>query len=420
MPTINELKLQRGQLGTQANALITAVGCTKDQRAQATKLLDEADGITSQIVLMERAVTLEAENRQIPATPRPNPAGEPGNDEARDATHARKYRNSFEVYMRFGEKALTAEDRTVLGLGSRAVSKRAITLSGGEKRDITVGASGNYIVPQEFYNELISAKKFIGALQTNVHKKVTPGNGAPMKIGFENDTANTITVIGENTTVTETDPTLSGVIASTDTLATLIKVSRQELDDSAFDLPALFRDRIGKRYARGLENFIANGDGFNIASLVTSITQNYTTVANTGPVYDDFVNCEAQLDPEYEKGAKWFMTKSTRNWVWGLLDTLGRPIFPQNPQTGMVDHIINYPIELSAYLNNYTVKTVPSVVFGDLDEGYLLRTDGEMTIQRLDERYADELMVGFLGYTRVGGNYLDAGTHPVVGMQTHA
>jgi HK97 family phage major capsid protein len=251
-----------------------------------------------------------------------------------------------------------------------------------------------------------------------VKRKTTPGNGAPMKIGFENDTANTLVVVAENTTVTESDPTLSGIIQSTDTLASLIKVSRQELADSGFDLNALFRDRLGKRYLRGLENYIAVGDGANIQSIApTTFT---TTTAATGPTYPDFVACENLLDVAYEVDAAWYMSKPTRNYVMGLLDTLNRPLFLPNPQTGMLDQILGYDIRLTPYLPSATTAAAYGVIFGDASEGYLLRDDGELTIQRLDERYADQLMVGFLAYTRAGGNVTDAGTHPLVGMKTHA
>ena len=419
--TIPEMKLKRGQLGTEAHKILTTVGCTSEQRAVAQKMLDEADALTVQIDLTERAAKIESESREIVRVPRPGVGAGDGEGATDDDAAARAYRNAFEVYTRFGMGELKPEERAILGRGVRSNGANARSIMvGGEKRDITVAGTGNYIVPQEFYNELISAKKFIGALTANVKRKTTAGNGAPMKIGFENDTANTIIVVAEDTTVTEADPTLSGVIAQTDTLATLIKVSRQELADSAFDLTALFRDRLGKRYARGLENFIANGDTSNIASLIGSITTYTTTAANTGPTYADFVACETQLDVAYEPNAAWYFSKATRNYVMGLLDTLNRPLFLPNPQTGMLDQILGYPIKLSAYIPNANVATNFGVVFGDLNEGYLLRDDGEMTVQRLDERYADQLMVGFLAYTRVGGNYLDAGTHPIVGMKTHA
>ena len=55
MPTIHDLNLRRGQCGMQAQKLLTAPGCTTEQRAEAARLLDEADGITEQIDLLDRA-----------------------------------------------------------------------------------------------------------------------------------------------------------------------------------------------------------------------------------------------------------------------------------------------------------------------------------------------------------------------------
>jgi HK97 family phage major capsid protein len=418
MPTINEMKLRRGQCGTQAHQLLTKPGCTTAQRTEAELLLNEADGLTQQITLQERSDRLTGLNRTMPpAPPRPNPGA--GNGDEDEPARNTPYKNAFEVYMRGGERALRDAERGLLMQGQRQF-ERNVVIIGGEKRDLTVGATGNYVVPQEFYNELIGAKKYIGALFGSVKHKTTPGNGAPMKIGFENDTANTIVVVAENTTVTESDPTLSGIIQSTDTLATLIKVSKQELADSGFDLNALFRDRLGKRFLRGVENFIANGDGANIASLVAGVTSFATTAAPAGPTFLDYVACQSLLDIAYEPNAAWYMSKPTRNYTMGLLDSLGRPLFLPNPQTGMLDQILGFPIRLTPYLPSGTTAGQLGVIYGDLEENYLLRTDGEMTIQRLDERYADQLMVGFLAYVRAGGNVTDAGTHPSVGLKTHA
>lgn len=439
--TKSELQLKRGQLGTEASRvlqeaslLVAKSGRTKEETARAKELrlqgatmLDEADSITEQISLLDRSDKLETEQRAIPAQNRPNPGSE--EPAARDAASDKLLNNAVEVYLRFGETGVasmcTPDERTAFARGRRDTPARAIVI-GGERRDITVAGTGSYIVPQEFYPELIAGKKFIGQITGSVRKKVTAGNGAPMKIGLENDTANTITVMTENTDVTETDPTLSGFVGSTDTLATLILVSKQELADSAFPLASIFRDRLTKRYARGIENFIPNGNGSNIASLLSAIfggTQNVNfsiTSTNAGPGYEDFNTCEGLLDPIYEEGAAWYMLKATRVYVAGLLDTLNRPLFQPNPQSGMLDQILGYPIKLSAYMPNATSASANGVLFGDLEEGYLLRTDGEMVVQRLDERFATKLMVGFLAYTRVGGYVTDPGTHPIVGMQTHS
>jgi len=411
---IQELKMRRGQLGTEAHRLLTAPGCAAEQRTKAASMLEEADALTEQITLLERSERWQ----EIPRVPRPQPGADMEEDES--GQRMRQYRNAFEIYMRGGERSLRDNERALLMSGQRQLDKNVIVID-GEKRDITVGGTGNYIVPQQFYNELIGAQKYIGALYGNVNKKVTPGNGAPMKIGYENDTANTVVVVAENTPVTESDPTFSGVIQSTDMLATMIKVSRQELADAGFDLEALFRDRLGKRFLRGFENFIANGDGGgnNIASLVTGTTSVATSAAATGPTYPDYLAAQGLLDVAYEPNAAWYMNKATRNYTMGLLDTLNRPLFLPNPQTGMLDQILGFPIRLTAYLPNATTAAATGIIYGDLEEHYLLRTDGEMTMQRLDERYADQLMVGFLAYARAGGSVTDPGTHPCVALKTH-
>jgi HK97 family phage major capsid protein len=448
MPTVNELKTQRGQLGTEASKilqesslLLVKSGRSKDEtarakelRAQGSKMLEDADTLTEQITLLERSDKLTEIGSRIDPQRRPNPGGD--DPAARDAADSKLLTNATEVYLRFGEARLasmcTEEERKAFYRGRTASPARHVVI-GGERRDITEAGTGAYIVPQEFYPELISGKKFVGNLTGSVRKKITPGNGAPMKIGLENDTANSIIVMAEDTDVTETDPTLSGFVGSTDTGATLIKISKQELADSGFPLVQIFRDRLTKRYARGLENFIANGDGANVQALLgaqgpfggtsgtTFGTDTYNiTSTNAGPGYEDFNACEGLLDPIYEENAAWFMHKSTRVYVAGLLDTLNRPLFQPNPQSGMLDQILGYPIKLTAYYPIGTTPGAAAVTFGDHEEGYLLRTDGDLVVQRLDERFATQLMVGFLAYTRFGGYVTDPGTHPIVGMQTHS
>lgn len=443
--TKQELQLKRGQLGTEASRvlqeaslLVAKSGRTKEEtarakelRAQGAAMLDEADEITEQIALLDRSGKLETEQRQIPAQNRPSPGQE--EHTGRDADN-KLLSNAVEVYLRFGESGVTSmctpEERSAFARGRRDTPARTIVI-GGERRDITEAGTGSYIVPQEFYPELVSGKKFIGSITGSVRKKVTAGNGAPMKIGLENDTANTITVMAENTDVTETDPTLSGFVGSTDTLATLILISKQELADSAFPLASIFRDRLTKRYARGIENFIVNGNGSNVASILagpfggsqgsTFGTDTYfISATDAGPGYEDFNTAEGLLDPIYEENAAWYMHKSTRVYVAGLLDTLNRPLFQPNPQSGMLDQILGYPIKLSAYMPIGTQAGAQGVLFGDAEEGYLLRTDGDMVVQRLDERFATKLMVGFLAYTRVGGYATNPGTNPLVGLQTHS
>ena len=57
------------------------------------------------------------------------------------------------------------------------------------------------------------------------------------------------------------------------------------------------------------------------------------------------------------------------------------------------------------------------ILFGDLESAYMLRTDGQPSIIRLNERFADSLEVGFFLWSRVGGISLNAGVAPLVSIK---
>jgi HK97 family phage major capsid protein len=52
------------------------------------------------------------------------------------------------------------------------------------------------------------------------------------------------------------------------------------------------------------------------------------------------------------------------------------------------------------------------IIFGDLSK-YIIRDVRDVTLLRLDEKFADYHQVAFLAFSRHDGDLLDAGTHPV-------
>lgn len=75
---------------------------------------------------------------------------------------------------------------------------------------------------------------------------------------------------------------------------------------------------------------------------------------------------------------------------------------------------------LSARYHANIAATNVAVQFGSLTDGYVLRTAGDVSILRLNERYADSGEVGFIGYHRNSGFATDAGTHPIINLTQHA
>jgi HK97 family phage major capsid protein len=49
---------------------------------------------------------------------------------------------------------------------------------------------------------------------------------------------------------------------------------------------------------------------------------------------------------------------------------------------------------------------------------YTIRRVRDMSVLRLEERFADYGQIAFIGFARYDGNLLDAGTHPVKYLST--
>jgi HK97 family phage major capsid protein len=361
---------------------------TAEQRDQANRMVGDVEKLEADINVAEKLEKYELESRE---TVRP-PRGTPEASEVEQREKTTRETKAFEHYIRTGEK-----------------------------RDIVTSGTGGVVIPQLYNQNIIDAQKLIGNTVTIVGKKVTNNNGAPMKIAMSNDTGNTLqTISAEGTALTTTDPAFAGFILGTDTIATMVKVSFQELEDASFDMGSWLKTKFGLRYFRGLEYLITNGNGYNVASLLAGATVAPASAVAGLVGFDDFVSLYGALDPAYYGNAKWLMSSGSRVTVMVIKDGFGRPLFLPNPASGVLDYILGQPIVLNQALPNAFVAANTGILFGDFEQGYLLRTDGDMSIRRLDERFADSLEVAFLAYARVGGASTDAGTHPIYKMETHA
>jgi HK97 family phage major capsid protein len=392
MSKLIEMRGKRNEAMRSAQAILLQDTVSKEDRSNADGIFAEVDAMEAQIEGLERVEKFEAEQRAIPAVPRPNPgqSTERSDDEKRSAN-----RKAMEAFIR-----------------------RGVMTDALETRDLTTGSAGA-VIAQAFYPSLIDAQKAFGGVANIVAKRVTD-TGAPMKISLVNDTANGLTTLAtEQTVPAETDPAFTGVMTSTDEVSTgIITVSWAELQDSQFDLDSFIRTHFGIRYARGLAQLITQGNASNVAALNTA-TVGTTSAAPTSIGYTDLTALYGALDPAYEPNGTWVMNSTTRAALMGILSTTGQPIFIPNPQTGAFDVLFGRPVVLNQYLANVAATNV-AVQYGDFSQGYLLRSAGEFSIVRLNERFADKLSTGFIGYARVGGVITDAGTHPILSLKQHA
>jgi HK97 family phage major capsid protein len=300
---------KRNKLMVDAQALITKVTVTTEDRSNFDCMIADADLLTADISRMQAVEKFNADQRNSTRPPR---AGF-GNDDKSEET-VKSQKRAFTEWMRTGQ--VSAENRQYI----RTQEQRDLGVS-------TPGGSitgGSVLVPTGFDPTFHTALKSYGQLVDAVYTLNT-ANGGPIDVATENDTAQGLTLISEATAVTENDPTVAGFQSFTDTATSgLVSISNQLLQDSQFDLDSWIQAKLAGRYYRGFANWISLGNGSNVTALGSTLGA--TSASPTAVVYQDLAALFGSLDALYVQNASWVMSSATRASLMGLISTTGQPI----------------------------------------------------------------------------------------------
>jgi HK97 family phage major capsid protein len=407
--TVKEIRAKVSSLLMEQRTIALA-GFTPESRTKFDKIQKDIESLEADAQRMEAFEARDAESRSFTRSPRPGAANS-GNGYGAEEERSRVSKAFQQYALRGSRHAVDAEYRDLL---------------------TTSDTTGGALIPQMFSGILVDAVKFYGPVAQYVAQKVTDNKGAPMKVSYDNDTANGLTLLGTegSSSPAETDPAFVSQILGVDTVTGgLVKVSFQELEDSSFDLDAFIRSKFSIRYARGLERAVTLGvDSASTTlpnqpsgGLVASAHVGQTTASLAAGIgWDDLTATFASIDPAYSIPGKasWTMNSTTRAYLLGLKDGFGRPYFTPDPTLdNPFGKLLGYDVVLNQSMPNMGASAKP-ILFGDLEQAYLLRTDGQPSILRLNERYADTLEVGFYLWSRIGGLYLgQSSVYPVVALQ---
>jgi len=307
-------------------------------------------------------------------------------------------------------------------------------------------------VPAGFVYDIEQATKYYADLM-NVVRVITTATGQVLPFPTSNDTQEAWHILGEGSQIidqgTNQNYPNQGSIPSTDAgnvqlghvnlnawkgSTGLVRVSLELLQDSAFDLQTFLTERFAERLGRGYEAYFTNGTGSSQptgffpaiqasgAVPITAAGSNANdSLGGTGVNsigYTDLVNLVHSVDPTYRKRAKFMFHDNVLAHLQTRLDKFGRPLWVPSTREGEPDTLLGYP-----YVINQSCSPIgPSaftVFFGAWDK-FIVRKVKDLSILRLDERFADFGEVGFIGFSRVDSNLLDAGTHPINGLQMHS
>ena len=385
-----ELRGKRAELIKQATNIVEAAqaegrSLNAEEKTKFDAMEADARGIKEQIDVLERTAEMKKELA--------------ANAEVREAAPKATRKGAFEKYLRNGMSSLNANERSMMA-----------ELRGTSTQVAGTDSLGGFLVPQDFSNELDIATLFTGEVE-RLAKKLNTAGGALLDYPTINDTATDAGLTNEAAAVTVQDMTFANAQLSAYNYASQVRVSMQLLQDNAFDLNAFLAESMGERIARATNAAFTTGTGSSQPQgIITGATLGNTAASATAIAADDILDLVHSLDPSYRNKASFGLMAHDN--VIAAIRALGIgssndfPIFIPSMAAGEPDKLFDYNL----YYNNDMASAITTgqktLLAADFSK-FVVRTAGGVQFVRLNERYMDELEVGYVAFARKDSKVLD-------------
>ena len=386
-----ELRGQRAELIKGATAIVDAAqkegrSLNAEEKSKFDAMEADARSIKDQIDVIERTAEMKKELA--------------ANAEVREAAPKATRKGAFEKYLRNGMGSLNANERSIMG-----------ELRGTSTQIAGTDSLGGFLVPQDFSNELDMATLFTGEVE-RLAKKLNTAGGALLDYPTINDTATDAGLTSEAAAVTVQDMTFANAQLSAYNYASQVRVSMQLLQDNAFDLNAFLAEAMGERIARATNAAFTTGTGSSQPQgIITGATLGNTAASATAIAADDILDLIHSIDPSYRNKPTFGLMANDS--VISVIRSLGLgsandfPIFIPSMTAGEPDKLFGFNL----YYNNDMASAITTgqktLLAADFSK-FVVRSAGGVQMVRLNERYMDELEVGFVSYARKDAKVLDS------------
>lgn len=384
--TITELRNKRARTWEAAKAFLDSHRNTEgflsaEDDATYTNMENEITALGNEINRLER---LEAMDREMsmptsaPLTEKPASAPKLDNKIGR-ASDA--YHKAFWNQLR-SKNPMTPELRNALQEGEVA--------------------EGGYLVPDTFEHTLIQGLTENGIVRAHAHVITTSNGLHKIPVVASHGSASWLDEEGD---YPESDEAFGQVQLDAHKVGTLIKVSEELLQDSAFDLESYIASEFSRRIGDKEEDAFLNGDGSAKPTGILHDTlggQVGVTAASAAAITaDELVDLYYSLKAPYRKNAVWILNDATIRLIRKLKSVEGQYLWQPGLKDGEVNTILGRPYFTSPFMPTAEAGA-KAILFGDLSYYWIGDRQG-IAFRRLNELYAGKGQVGFMASKRLDG-----------------
>lgn len=410
--TLRELREEQARINETARGYLDeaqAEGTSEERAAELETQFDQAmadfDALQKRIDREERAARAQEALDRAAESQRPRYDDVRGG-QRHDDPGAPTYEDAFVSYLRArGELGMMEpEARAVLQRGYTKLEQRAQTTTVGE---------GGYTVPEGMMQQIVKAMAAWGPMyDPGVTREIVTAGGNQIPIPFVDDTSTAVVKHSEGTTLTDdggsdvtfSEKTLDAYPFNTEWL----RVSKELVDDSAFNIQMLLADLLGERLGRRANLELTTGDGTGDPNgVVTASTKGVDAAAAAAVTFDELLDLLHSVDPAHRMSPmfRWMLNDTTLaavrklkygdgHYIWQMGDVRG----------GTPATLLDYPFSVNQAMPAMTTGLKPICV-GDFGK-YYVRKVGAPLIGAIQDK---DFWPGFgiAGYIRFDGELAD-------------
>ncbi len=292
------------------------------------------------------------------------------------------------------------------------------SLDAAEKANLVEDATGEVIVPHDIAGPIFKVLPHLGIFRS-AGPTVRPTSSD--KVDLRSLTGATagwgkIEVTGATATDANVVPNTPVDVVEVHDLMAMSKIGVDELADTDANLVALITDIVSQQFAMTEDDAFAAGNGvskpWGLAARATSAANQITqavTGSNAAPTGDGMKSLPYRVPSRFRTNGAYFASNDAAEAVALLKDANSNYLWQPSVRAGEPDTFSGkrfFTLEGLPSMGASAAAVDPSVIFGDLALGYLLADRQRITVQRLDERFAELGLVGFIFKLRVGGDVM--------------
>ena len=260
----------------------------------------------------------------------------------------------------------------------------------------TMPADAKTLIPTTVWNEIISQVIEISPVFSMADRYNITGNLILPKYDAENSSI--VMQYADEGSTAESGKIVIGQITLGGFLARcLAKISKSLINNSNFDIVGFVEAKMAQAIALYFEHEILFGTVGKVEGL-TGITSDMTvtTAAATKITSDELMDVQDKVIDNYQGNSIWIMNRETRNAIRKLKDNEGDYLLNRDFTAKWGYTLLGKDVYCSDAMDKMLAGKT-TIYYGDLS-GLAVKVSEEANMQVLQERYAEEHLLGILAF----------------------